>query len=375
MKKNKRALRIIQRYFVAFLLILVFLHPDFRFQSQRIGQRWAFILSLSACIVFLVTPLLRSAAKKASLFTEKDKKAVPLLGGVAVYIGLSLTLSFYSILSQQLFILLSAGTIVLLTGLFDDFIGLGIPWKLPLQVLPVLLVIYSGIHFNFFASMTCGKTMDYALTFFWIIGITNVLGYLDAVNGIATGSSAIMAFFLGILACQTEHPFLGWTSAAILGSCMGFLPYALNSGDKSMSLGNAGSTFLGFMLASVAVMGNWGLGNPVKTFAPPLLIFALLIFELTYNLFSFIVGKKWTGIRGWFDIISADQIHHSLKSLGMTRKQEIMFIFLFEICIGSGALLLRQAHTRETLLLLMQGMGMLAILGIIKYLSHNRIQG
>ncbi|MCK7503758.1 MAG: undecaprenyl/decaprenyl-phosphate alpha-N-acetylglucosaminyl 1-phosphate transferase [Desulfobacterales bacterium] len=121
------------------------------------------------------------------------------------------------------------------------------------------------------------------LTGLWIIGITNAMNFFDGMDGLAAGLGAIIAFFLGVVAFQTDQPFFGWISLAVLGGCLGFLPYNFRpSGSAVIFLGDAGSTVIGFVLACIAVYGDWAEGQPVVSLVSPVLIFWLLIFDMAH---------------------------------------------------------------------------------------------
>jgi UDP-GlcNAc:undecaprenyl-phosphate GlcNAc-1-phosphate transferase len=116
------------------------------------------------------------------------------------------------------------------------------------------------------------------------VGITNAMNFIDGMDGLAAGLSAIIALFMGIVAFQTRQPILGWIAIAMLGSCMGFLPYNFRANKPaSIFLGDTGSIFLGFVLSSLAVIGEWADNNPIVSFTAPLLIFWVLIFDMTLH--------------------------------------------------------------------------------------------
>ena len=149
----KRTFKLLS-YLIISLLTLVFIYPGFRYKFYMLGQRWAFILILSAGVTFLMTPLFRFLAWKLQILDVPDKRKAhngptPLLGGLSIYIGFIISLGFYAIFSQTLLALLIAGTIVLAGGLLDDFKGASAIFRLILQIAAVGIVIWNGIHFVF----------------------------------------------------------------------------------------------------------------------------------------------------------------------------------------------------------------------------------
>lgn len=363
-------------YLLVALLTLLLICPLFRARFNQLGQRWAFILILSSCITILLTPVFRSLAWRLRILDIPDKRKAhgsptPLLGGVAIYFGISVSLGFYAVFSRPLLALLIAGTIILWIGILDDSRGASAMLRLILQVLAVVIVMSNGIHFVFLPSGPWGVLGEWLLTLLWIMGITNAVNFLDGLDGLATGSCAIMALYLGVIAFQSSQHFLGWGLAAIAGACLGFFPYNFRLRDASIFLGDAGSTYLGFMLASLAVMGHWGSDNIVKTFTPPLLIFGLLIFDLIHISFDRVMSKKVSTFKEWIDFVGKDHLHHRLENLGMTKKEVVMFIFIFELCLGAGAVLIRQIYALQAILLLVQGIGMIVLFNFLEHLGNG----
>ncbi|MBW2357546.1 MAG: undecaprenyl/decaprenyl-phosphate alpha-N-acetylglucosaminyl 1-phosphate transferase, partial [Deltaproteobacteria bacterium] len=198
---------------------------------------------------FCLTPLFRYLAIKWGLLDSPDarkihKKATPLLGGAAIFVAFGIGILINGVYSTELFAILAASSIVFVTGLIDDFKEVPASIKLFVQVVSTVLVMSFGIVLRVFPTG--------ALTVLWVVGITNAMNFFDGMDGLATGLGAILSFFLGIVAFQTAQPFLGWIAVAMMGSCLGFLPYNFRSKrSASIFLGDGGSTFIGFLLASV----------------------------------------------------------------------------------------------------------------------------
>jgi UDP-GlcNAc:undecaprenyl-phosphate GlcNAc-1-phosphate transferase len=131
------------------------------------------------------------------------------------------------IFSLELGAILIASFVLFTVGVVDDYREISAGLKLVTQILSAVLVISCGIvlrviptSFGIFAPM--GNAL---LTVFWIIGITNAMNFFDGMDGLAAGLGAMIAFFLGVVAFQTAQPFVGWIAVAMMGSCLGFLPF------------------------------------------------------------------------------------------------------------------------------------------------------
>lgn len=138
--------------------------------------------------------------------------------------------------------------------------------KLFAQLLAVGIVIGSGVVLTLFPRFTLGNALDAVLTILWLLGITNAMNFFDGMDGLATGLSIITAGLMGFFAMLTFQPFLGWFAVASVGSCLGFLPFNFRPRrPAAIFLGDAGSTFLGFILAALAVKGEWAESKVIRS--------------------------------------------------------------------------------------------------------------
>jgi UDP-GlcNAc:undecaprenyl-phosphate GlcNAc-1-phosphate transferase len=131
-------------------------------------------------------------------------------------------------------------------------------------------------------------------------------------------------------------------------SCLGFLPHNLRYKNPAVIfLGDAGSTFMGFMLAGMVLMGGWGGEDPIKAYAMPMLIMGIFIFDMVYTTISRIASKKVVSFNGWLEHTGKDHLHHRLTSLGLS------------------ALVLRNGTILDALLLLLQAVTIYLIIVIL----------
>jgi UDP-GlcNAc:undecaprenyl-phosphate GlcNAc-1-phosphate transferase len=210
------------------------------------------------------------------------------------------------------------------------------------------------------------------LTLVWIVGITNAMNFFDGMDGLAGGLGAIIAFFLGIVAFQTDQPFLGWVAVAMLGSCIGFVPYNFRfNGRALVFLGDAGSTVIGFVLACIAVYGDWSESSPVVALASPLLIFWVLIFDMVHISIDRIVSGKVLSLRQWVEYVGQDHLHHRIARALGGNKRSVLFIYLMVICLGSSAVLLRNAGAVDAVILVLQALILVALVTILERRGRN----
>jgi UDP-GlcNAc:undecaprenyl-phosphate GlcNAc-1-phosphate transferase len=355
---------------LAFILFL----PQVRGFFSGVGWRWAHILCLSFSLSFCMNPLFAWIAKRLNVLDIPDarklhKEATPLLGGAAVFIGFSVALLTNGIFSKPILVILIASLILFGIGILDDFKEVSAGLKLLTQLACTLLVMSSGIILRVLPVdlgivATIGNCL---LTVFWIIGIANAMNFFDGMDGLAAGLGAVISFFLGVVAFQTAQPFLGWVAIAMLGGCLGFLPFNFRrKKSAAIFLGDAGSVVIGFILACVAVYGDWAQGNPVVALVSPVLIFWILIFDMVHITIDRVLTGKVKNFRQWIEYVGKDHLHHRLANVLGGRKQSVLFIYLLGFCLGTSAVVLRNARPVDALLLILQACIMVVLITVLE---------
>jgi UDP-GlcNAc:undecaprenyl-phosphate GlcNAc-1-phosphate transferase len=360
-------------HFLATLFFLLLAAPPVREWWFRGGGRWLYIFLFSFCLSYLLTPLFRYIAKEYGIMDYPDKrkthaKPTPLLGGTAIFLAFLSAILVNFIIDQRVAVILLGATLLMAIGIWDDFREVSAGKKLLAQILAAMLLIKFEIVIKFFPmAATWGSIGNILLTLLWIIGITNAFNFFDGMDGLAAGLGAIIASFLGIIAFQTYQPFLGWLSAAIVGSCLGFLPYNFRlRKPAAIFLGDSGSIFLGFLLAALAVMGEWADNDPFVSLTNPLLVFGVLIFDMFYITISRIYAKQVVNFGQWISYVGKDHLHHRLYAVLRNNKWTAIFIFFLSGALGISALGLRKAHTIDAILLISQAIIMLILMTVLE---------
>jgi UDP-GlcNAc:undecaprenyl-phosphate GlcNAc-1-phosphate transferase len=344
------------------------------------GMRWLYILLLSFAAAAGLTPVLRELAHRIGAVDQPAHRkihatATPLLGGLAVYLAFLLAIFANSvdmvsplIATEGVAAVLAAGSLVLIVGVADDIREIPAGAKLAVQVLAAGIVIWSGKLLTLFPHGMIGDALNILLTIVWIVGITNALNFFDGMDGLATGLAIIIAFFLGIVAFQTNQPALGWLAVAVVGAGLGFLPYNFKPGNSAtIFLGDAGSTFLGFTLACLAVKGNWADRNPIVSLSMPILIFGILIYDMVHTTVERVYQGKVKSVREYLEYVGKDHMHHRLERALGSRTESVLMIFLLSIALGLAAVVLRTARTVDALFLLLQATIIVVVISILEY--------
>jgi UDP-GlcNAc:undecaprenyl-phosphate/decaprenyl-phosphate GlcNAc-1-phosphate transferase len=361
---------------ITFLLLFL---PIVRYRFFEYLGRWLYILIFAVSLSASLTPLMRAIALKLNIVDLPEERKVhesstPLLGGVAIIIAFIAALTANMILDRSSIALLACAVFVAVVSLIDDWKGLSARLKLLTQIIAVLVLINYGIILHLFPGNTFwGYGLNFIFTVCWIVGITNSLNFFDGMDGLAAGISAIMAFFMGIVAFQTNQPFMGWIAVAMVGSCLGFLPYNFHfKRPASIFLGDAGSIFLGFTLAALAIKGDWSLHNPIVSFAAPVLIFWILIFDMTYITVERILTGKVKGFKDWIEYVGKDHLHHRLYTLLGDKRKAVLFIYFLCATLGISAIALRNARPIDGVLLISQAFLITVAVSILEYSGRQR---
>jgi UDP-GlcNAc:undecaprenyl-phosphate GlcNAc-1-phosphate transferase len=166
---------------------------------------------------------------------------------------------------------------------------------------------------------------------------------------------------------------MGWVALAMLGSCLGFLPYNFRrQGQAHIFLGDTGSIFLGFILAALAVKGDWADNDPIVSFSAPVLIFWVLIYDMTYITVERILSGKVKNFRQWLDYVGRDHLHHRLYAVLGDRRKAVLFIYLICATLGISAIALRHARMVDGILLVVQAFLITIIISILEYSGRRR---
>ena len=344
-------------------------------------RRWFFLQNLSGLylvvftflVAFLIVPLVQSIALRYGVVDLPAARKVhhfptPLLGGVAVYFAFAIGVLYNFHFSLALKGVVLGGTLVLVVGVLDDIFNLRASLKLAGHITGALIAVSYGVTLNLApASFPFAPLANGLLTLLWFAAITNAVQFLDGMDGLAAGLGVFSSFFFGIVAAQTDQFHLMYLSAALLGASFGFLPYNFRPNSSAgIFLGDGGSSFIGFTLAGLAVMGEWADRDPLVALATPLLILAVPVFDICYVSVNRVITGKVHSFHEWLAYVGRDHIHHRFQALGLSKSQTVLLIHFLSVTLGISALLLKGAHLYEALLLIIQATSVFFIIAILE---------
>ena len=353
--------------------------PPVQMQFYAAGFRWLYVLLVAYTVAAGLTPLIREMAFRIGAVDHPSPRKIhqtttPLLGGVAVYFAFLIAVLANTagmadplIVTEGMLGILTGGTLLFLVGIKDDIREIPAFTKLAVQIVAAGIVIWSGRLLTLFPHGLWGDTLNVLLTVLWIVGITNAFNFLDGMDGLATGLAVILAFFLGVVAFRTNQPALGWVAVALIGAGLGFLPYNFKPrAPATIFLGDAGSTFLGFTLACLAVKGNWADGRPIVSVSTPILIFGVLIYDMIHTSVERMYLGKVRTVKEFLEYVGKDHLHHRLERALGSRKEAVLMIFLLSIALGLAGVVLRNARTTDALFLLLQATIIVVVVSILE---------
>ncbi|MEA3407272.1 MAG: MraY family glycosyltransferase [Chloroflexota bacterium] len=303
-----------------------------------------FLILLSAFgVAVATTPLVRELAIKTGIVDKPNprkvhKRPIPLMGGVAIYLAFLLALVFLgdrSYIRQVAGIFIGA-TLCSFMGLWDDRRGLGPAPKLVGQLGASALLVLSGVQVRVFPL----PVLNIVVTILWVVGITNAMNLLDNMDGLSGGVGAVASAFFLLLAAMSGQYLVGALAAALLGACVGFLVYNVN--PASIFMGDAGSLFLGFMLASVGIKLRFPENVDFVTWMIPVVVLGLPIFDTALV----IISRLRRGLNP-LTTPGKDHISHRLVKLGYTHREAVLTLYLVGAVLGVVAMYLTQATVTE----------------------------
>jgi len=339
---------------------------------------WLYLVALAFAVALFATPLVRALALRwAVLDVPSGRKvhdmATPLLGGAAVYCAFAVTVLTSFDFSRPLKGVAVGATLVVAIGILDDVTDLRASLKLLGHIGAALVAIAYGVVLNIAPHWVPGFVwLNVALTILWFVMVTNAVQFLDGMDGLAGGLGVIAGVFFSIAALQTEQRYLMYLSAALVGACLGFLPYNFRPGRARIFLGDSGATFIGFTLAGLAVMGEWAEDAPMIALLTPALILGVPLFDIAFVGIARIVTGKVHSLPEWLAYTGRDHIHHRFEQLGLTKRQSVLLIFFLAATLGLSALLLKDATPREAVLILVQAACVLAIVAVVEGVGRWR---
>ncbi|HKO63475.1 MAG TPA: MraY family glycosyltransferase [Pyrinomonadaceae bacterium] len=304
-----------------------------------------FLIATFASLV--ITPVIRRVCERFGLLDVPSDgrrvhvKAIPRLGGVAIYLSLAIALSTLPLVSNLLTeslaqfkdeVLVAAipATLVLLLGIYDDlrgtnaavkFVGLGLIGTLFFAMggrIEALAIPFAGtVHFP--------MAVSFIITVFWLVAISNAFNLIDGMDGLATGAALFASVVILIVSLAQANPLMIVFSLVLCGALTGFLRYNFN--PASIFLGDSGALFIGFLLAALSVLSAQKATTSVAVITP-LLAFGLPVVDTGVTMARRLISGQ-PMFQG-----DGEHIHHMLLARGWSQRRVVLI--LYGVCAAFG---------------------------------------
>ncbi|MBO8434463.1 MAG: undecaprenyl/decaprenyl-phosphate alpha-N-acetylglucosaminyl 1-phosphate transferase [Tyzzerella sp.] len=338
-------------------------------------HNWVLYIAIFAsafAITLVTTPLAKKISIKCGAIDyPKDrgmhKKPMPRMGGIAIILGFMISvlllIRYIPDIEMKQFIGFMVGaSIIVVLGIFDDIYTLRARLKLCIQIIAGLVVVYTGTRINvvlwpFTAYL---QKLSGPITLIWIIGVTNAVNLIDGLDGLAAGVSSIASLCLMVLCILTGSETAVVLTAALAGSCLGFLPRNFNPAEIFM--GDTGATFLGFVLAVTSIMGVFK-GYAILAVIVSMLSLGLPIFDTL-----FAMGRRFIQHK---PIMEADRghLHHRLIDRGFSQRQAVIILYGISLCCGMVAIFISLRDIRTLII----AIGSIILLSFLIYYFNSYI--
>lgn len=313
--------------------------------NSELAIQIAVTVIVAFIIAFAATPAVNTFAHKVgAIDVPRDARRVhdhpiPRMGGLAIFFGFILSVLLFADIDRQIQGMLLGCIIIVITGAIDDIVSLNAWLKLFLQIAAASVAVYYGVRIQVIMNPAVWSASDYLVlgnwtypvTILWIVAITNSVNLIDGLDGLAVGISTISSITMLVIALLVADSNVAIVLAALAGACVGFMPYNIN--PAKIFMGDTGALLLGYVLATMSVMGLFKF-YAVVSFAVPVLALAVPLFDTIFAFFR----RLFTGKRPF----EADRghIHHRLIDMGLNQKQAVAILYIISAILGLSAVVI-----------------------------------
>jgi UDP-GlcNAc:undecaprenyl-phosphate/decaprenyl-phosphate GlcNAc-1-phosphate transferase len=324
----------------------------------------AFALGLALALL-LNGPAARVARRLGAVDRPGGRRmhdgVIPLGGGLALLAGAVLPVVLLADrVSHPMKAILIGACLCALVGFADDVLDLPVAAKLAAQIGVATVPVAAGVSIDHVTLPILDPfstgVLQYPLTILWIVGLMNVLNFVDGMDGLAAGVGAISAGTFCVLALSLGRVQPALIVAALAGACIGFL--RRNFHPARVFMGDAGSMTIGFILASVAVLGV------LKTAAAVAVGFPLVVLFVPLLDTSFVIARRLKyGQAPWQ--ADSGHLHHRFARIGWGQRQAALLLYAWCASLAGFALAIRFVHYRDRTGVHYGSSALLAALGVL----------
>ena len=321
--------------------------------------KMVFAVGVAFIIANLITPLVMKLAKRIGAIDMPDnerhihKKPTPRMGGLAIFLGFVFSVLVFADVTAEVRGILVGAIIIVTVGAIDDVVNLNAWIKFIVQIVAAVVAVLSGVVIHVLSNplaISGGQAMVIGalavpVTILWIVGVTNSVNLIDGLDGLACGVSTIGALSMLVVSLLVPD---GDSNVAVLlaclvGGCLGFLPYNIHPAKTFM--GDTGALMLGYVMATVSVIGMFKF-SAIVTFILPILALAV---PLTDTVFAF--TRRILNGESPFHADRA-HLHHRLLDMGFNQKQVVAVLYAASAVLGLCAVIITTTGLARTIIAL-----------------------
>ena len=314
-------------------------------------------IGISLVLSYLLTPTAGKLAWRIGAIHQPGERRVhatptPGFGGMAIYVGFIVAVLIVVALDKsisfdkQVIAVLVAGTVVAICGAIDDKYDLSPILQILGIVAATLILIHFGIKISHITkpfnspSLVALGVWSIPITIIWVFGVTKTVDLMDGMDGLASGICAIVAMTLLLMAIQAKSQqtalagsfrVVAVMAGALIGANLGFLRH--NYPPAKIFMGTIGSQFMGFILASLSIVGAFKVAALVAV-AVPVVALGVPILDAT-----FVVVRRFLDRRP-MHLADKSHVHHRLLERGMSHSQVVLIIYGLTMVLSAAALTL-----------------------------------
>lgn len=327
-------------------------------------------LLCAALIALAATPLAKAVARRVgAMDVPKDERRmhhtpIPRMGGMAIFLGFLISVLLFADISVQVRGILLGSAVIMILGVMDDILTLRALPKFFVQILAAVIVVLHGCRIDQVFGWQLPHWLSYCTSVVWIVAMTNAINFIDGLDGLAAGVSAICAGAMLVVAMLLVPQGNSMTAAillaAVVGGCVGFIPYNFN--PAKIFMGDTGSNFLGFILSAISIFGLFKTYAFIS-FAVPFMVLGLPIFDICFAVIRRLLRGQ--------SPMHADRghVHHHLIDMGFSQKQAVALCYLVTAILGLAAVTLTGRRLHQVLSIA----GALLVVSVLAFLFIFRI--
>ncbi len=270
-----------------------------------------------------------------------ERRSIPYYGGLIIFLGFLISVLFFVPITKTVIGLILGSSIIVILGFFDDFIGLNPFLRLFVQFLACVVLVVFGIgilsiNLPFFGTLDFSQPVisgvmifSVAFTIVWVMTILNTMNFVDGIPGLSSGVSFIAGLTIFILSIHPgvhadPESQIGVATIALVISMVSLAFLIFDFPKPRILMGDTGSTFLGFLIATLAIFS----GGKVAT---AFLVLGIPILDMVWV----VARRLWTGQKFWKGDLK--HMHHRLLDIGFTEKRVVALYLAITVVFGIAA--------------------------------------